>query len=242
MILWTWRDDYGDFINFAYKSKILLLAYLTEAYHWIKPNFLSLHFWESGWSAEISWLSLHTSGWVELTHTEWRWVSKHGGSGTHQTYMLDSEWLQYPYQIFGWICFYWPLEAHALPRIKELLAVAVPHLCLWAMALLSTCSAASDILLPKFNIFEVKRTRALTIMGSIPKKAEEFPQLAQSPNENGLSIQSTRRAVIGLGLLAISMNYSESSLADGGNGWWIDGPLPIPPVYNSKHSLSSFSH
>eukprot|EP00268_Persea_americana_P031752 TRINITY_DN31028_c0_g1_i2.p1 TRINITY_DN31028_c0_g1~~TRINITY_DN31028_c0_g1_i2.p1 ORF type:complete len:199 (+),score=45.83 TRINITY_DN31028_c0_g1_i2:86-682(+) len=100
------------------------------------------------------------------------------------------------------------------------------------MALLSTCSAASDILLPKFNIFEVKRTRALTIMGSIPKKAEEFPQLAQSPNENGLSIQSTRRAVIGLGLLAISMNYSESSLADGGNGWWIDGPLPIPPVYN----------
>ncbi|RWR84364.1 Photosystem II PsbQ [Cinnamomum micranthum f. kanehirae] len=100
------------------------------------------------------------------------------------------------------------------------------------MALLSTCSAASDILLPKFNIFEVKRTRTLTIMGSTPKKAEEFPQLAQSPSENGLSIQSTRRAVVGLGLLAISMNYSESSLADGGNGWWIDGPLPIPPVYN----------
>lgn len=125
--------------------------------------------------------------------------------------------------------------------IKELDAVAKPpNLILSAMALLSTSITASEILLPKHNTLEIRKTRNLTVMGFTPKKAEEFQEPAQSPDENGFSIQTTRRAVIGLGLLAISMNYSESSLADGGNGWWLDGPLPVPPVYNSKLSLTSF--
>lgn len=62
------------------------------------------------------------------------------------------------------------------------------------------------------------------IVGFLGKKSED---LGTHP------LQTTRRLAISLASIALIGNSANGmiSLADD-NGFWIDGPLPVPPVYN----------
>lgn len=56
--------------------------------------------------------------------------------------------------------------------------------------------------------------------------------------KTGDSVQITRRMTLGFTLsVGLTGVFGENnvSLAQENNGFWIDGPLPIPPIYNSKH-------
>lgn len=83
---------------------------------------------------------------------------------------------------------------------------------------------AIPIKLPRFQ----KSQKISKIIGLLGQKAENFQ--AQP--------QVTRRASIGLASLALigSTTSNGDSLAED-NGLWVTGPLPVPPVYNSKKAI-----
>lgn len=94
------------------------------------------------------------------------------------------------------------------------------------MARLADINGVSKTLpaLPKLpNLQRVpKRVKIVGFLGKKTEHLQEHP------------LQITRRLAIGLAsFIALTGNSSNGiSLAD--NGFWIDGPLPVPPVYNSK--------
>lgn len=71
--------------------------------------------------------------------------------------------------------------------------------------------------------------------GIVSRKTGEIQELD--------SVQMTRRMTLGsavsIGLTGIYGGNNVSLAKD--NGFWIDGPLPIPPIYNSKHHSTSNS-
>ena len=65
---------------------------------------------------------------------------------------------------------------------------------------------------------------------------------ADKVQEQGSVQELTRRMSLGFAVsIALTGAFGESnvSLAKD-NGFWIDGPLPTPPIYNSKHSSSIY--
>ena len=98
------------------------------------------------------------------------------------------------------------------------------------MAQLANLHGASETLPSIFRLQgDLRRTRKrVTIIGFLSKKTE---QIQDQP------FQATRRsAAIGLASIAIFGNSGiGTALAeDNGNGWWLDGPLPVPTITNSK--------
>ncbi|KAB1225486.1 PsbQ-like protein 2, chloroplastic [Morella rubra] len=74
--------------------------------------------------------------------------------------------------------------------------------------------------LPNVN----RAPKRVKIVGYLGKNNED---LQEQP------LQTTRRLAIGLASVALVWNSTnEISLAEG-NGFWVDGPLPVPPVYNN---------
>ena len=92
----------------------------------------------------------------------------------------------------------------------------------------------SEILL--FPRFQKSQKRNNKIVGFSGNKEENNFQDQKQQQQPLLSLQSTRRAAaLSLGCIALvgSTTCNGASLAED-NGYWITGPLPIPPVYNSK--------
>lgn len=82
--------------------------------------------------------------------------------------------------------------------------------------------------LPNVN----RAPKRVKIVGFLGKNNED---LQEQP------LQTTRRLAIGLASVALVGNSTNGiSLAEG-NGFWVDGPLPVPPVYNSKLSHRQIS-
>ncbi|KAG2682134.1 hypothetical protein I3843_11G178300 [Carya illinoinensis] len=76
--------------------------------------------------------------------------------------------------------------------------------------------------LPKLP--NVKRTsNRVKIVGFLGKKSED---LGTHPT------QTTRRLAISLLSIALIGNSANGMISLADNGFWIDGPLPVPPVYN----------
>lgn len=101
-----------------------------------------------------------------------------------------------------------------------------------SMAHLANLNGVSETLpavpnLPKFQKFQ-KRAKLIGLLGH---KAENFQDQAQI----------TRRVSLGLASLALIGSTSSNgvSLAED-NGLWVTGPLPVPPVYNSKKAICQF--
>ena len=99
------------------------------------------------------------------------------------------------------------------------------------MARLANLNGVSETLpaFPKLPSFQRTQKRTL-ILGFHTNKSQEF-------QDQPLKI--TRRLAIGLASIAIFGNTGTGnvSLAED-NGLWLTGPIPIPPIYNSKFSHS----
>ncbi|KAF8410941.1 hypothetical protein HHK36_003478 [Tetracentron sinense] len=92
------------------------------------------------------------------------------------------------------------------------------------MARLANLNGVPETLTTKAKLFNVERTRRrMTILGSVGKKTEEFQEQP---------LQTTRRVAISLASIALSVQSTTGiSLAED-NGFWLTGPLPIPPIFN----------
>ena len=98
------------------------------------------------------------------------------------------------------------------------------------MAHLTNLNGVSETLPSIPKLTHIQRTRKIpTIFGFHPKKTEEF-------QENPLILQTTRRVALGLASIALSGNSKIGNSLAEGNGLWLDGPLPVPSVSNSKLS------
>lgn len=82
--------------------------------------------------------------------------------------------------------------------------------------------------LPRFQKPQ-KRAKIISFSGTKTDNLEEQPA------------QTTRRVALGLASIALTATIASNgiSLAED-NGWWIDGPIPIPPIYNSKQIQKQF--
>ncbi|XP_077243450.1 psbQ-like 1 [Tasmannia lanceolata] len=102
------------------------------------------------------------------------------------------------------------------------------------MARLANFNAACETLLTKPNLYNFRKTPSSKILGFTDKKTQEFQEHSpQSSKTSGISLQTTRRAAIGLGILTLTGQLCGNSLAEEeGNGLWLNGPLPIPTVVN----------
>ena len=88
-----------------------------------------------------------------------------------------------------------------------------------------------------------------SILPSIPKLTERSKtgtfsvcRKADKVQEQGSVQELTRRMSLGFAVsIALTGTFSgnDVSLAQDNNGFWIDGPLPTPPIYNSKQSSLS---
>ncbi|XP_058091971.1 photosynthetic NDH subunit of lumenal location 3, chloroplastic [Magnolia sinica] len=98
---------------------------------------------------------------------------------------------------------------------------------------ISNFNAASEVLLTKPKIFDLKWHRTLTIHRFMAKKTEESEeQQHEASKPVGISIQTNRRAVIGLGILTLSTHLSCQNTRAEDNGLWLTGPIPVPSVVN----------
>lgn len=98
------------------------------------------------------------------------------------------------------------------------------------MAHLSNLNGVADTLpaISKLPRFQKPKIRHRTICFSGNEDGVDVQE------QNKLVFNTTRRATLSLGSIAlVAINWNGVSSAED-NGFWIDGPLPIPPVYNSK--------
>ncbi|KAK3199462.1 hypothetical protein Dsin_022877 [Dipteronia sinensis] len=105
------------------------------------------------------------------------------------------------------------------------------------MAHLANLNGVSETLLPAIPKllprFQKTQKRTNKIVGFSGNKEEN--NLQEQKQQPLLLLQSTRRAAaLSLGCIALvgSTSCNGVSLAED-NGYWITGPLPIPPVYNN---------
>jgi photosystem II oxygen-evolving enhancer protein 3 len=100
------------------------------------------------------------------------------------------------------------------------------------MARLADINGVSKTLpaLPKLpNLQRVpKRVKIVGLLGKKTEDLQEHP------------LQITRRLAVGLASIALTANSTNGISLAKDNGFWIDGPLPVPPVYNSKLSHYKF--
>lgn len=95
------------------------------------------------------------------------------------------------------------------------------------MAHLANLNGISETLpaIPKLPRFQKpqKRAKIISFSGNKTENLQEQP------------VQTTRRVALGLSSIALTATTISNgvSLAED-NGFWITGPLPIPPIYNSK--------
>ena len=96
------------------------------------------------------------------------------------------------------------------------------------MARLADINGVSKTLpaLPKLPSLQ-RVPKGMKIVGFLGKKKED---LQEHP------LQITRRLAVGLASIALTGNSTDGISLAQDNGFWIDGPLPVPPVYNSKLS------
>lgn len=102
------------------------------------------------------------------------------------------------------------------------------------MAQLANLNGVSETLpaIPKLPRFQMSKKRP-KVIGFLGNKAENSPEQP---------VQTTRRVALTLASITLIGSTSSNgvSLAEN-NGLWLDGPLPVPPVYNSKQFTISFS-
>ena len=99
-----------------------------------------------------------------------------------------------------------------------------------------TLSPAIPKLLPRFQKTQKRTNKIVGFSGNKEENNFQEQKQKQQQQQPLLSLKSTRRAAtLSLGCIALvgSTNCNGASLAED-NGYWITGPLPIPPVYNSK--------
>ncbi|XP_062170223.1 photosynthetic NDH subunit of lumenal location 3, chloroplastic [Alnus glutinosa] len=93
------------------------------------------------------------------------------------------------------------------------------------MARLADINGVSKTLpaLPKLpNLQRVpKRVKIVGLLGKKTEDLQEHP------------LQITRRLAVGLASIALTANSTNGISLAKDNGFWIDGPLPVPPVYNN---------
>ncbi|CAN6694520.1 unnamed protein product [Malus baccata var. baccata] len=101
------------------------------------------------------------------------------------------------------------------------------------MARLANLNGVSETLpvLPRFPSVQTTRKKASFICFT-GKKSNDFQEQP---------LQTTRRIALGLASVALVGNPCNGvSLAEG-NGFWLDGPLPVPSAQNSKFCTEKFS-
>ncbi|KAI9185845.1 hypothetical protein LWI28_011252 [Acer negundo] len=105
------------------------------------------------------------------------------------------------------------------------------------MAHLANLNGVSETipkLLPRFQKTQKRTNKIVGFSGN--KEENNFQEQKQKQQQQPLLLlQSTRRAAtLSLGCIALvgSTTCNGASLAED-NGYWITGPLPIPPVYNN---------
>ncbi|KAM4092553.1 hypothetical protein ACB094_06G048600 [Castanea mollissima] len=92
------------------------------------------------------------------------------------------------------------------------------------MALLPDINVVSKTLqaLPKFS--KIQRTpNRMKIVGFLGKKKDDFQEHP---------LQTTRRLAIGLASIALIGDSTKGISLAKDNGFWYEGPIPVPPVYN----------
>ena len=96
------------------------------------------------------------------------------------------------------------------------------------MALLADINVVSKTLqaLPKFSKIQRVPNR-MKIVGFLGKKKDDFQEHP---------LQTTRRLAIGLASIALIGDSTKGISLAKDNGFWYEGPIPVPPVYNSKLS------
>lgn len=95
------------------------------------------------------------------------------------------------------------------------------------MARLANFNGVSETLPGLVKLSSIGRTRKrLKIIGFLGKKMDDDSQHH--------SLQTTRRLALGLASIALVGNTCNGVSLATDNGFWIDGPLPVPSVSNSK--------
>lgn len=102
------------------------------------------------------------------------------------------------------------------------------------MARLANFNGVSETLPGIAKLASLRRARKrVKIIGFLGKKTEDDSQQQ--------SLQTTRRLALGLASITlVGSTCNGVSLAEN-NGFWIDGPLPVPSADNSKRSCCQFS-
>lgn len=106
------------------------------------------------------------------------------------------------------------------------------------MAQLANLNGISETLPVIPRLPSIQRTqKRVSIIGCSGKKKDD--DLVEQP------LQTTRRLALGLASIALVSSSSNGvALAEGNNGFWIDGPLPVPSadnkIANEKTGTRSF--
>ncbi|XP_050367318.1 photosynthetic NDH subunit of lumenal location 3, chloroplastic [Argentina anserina] len=92
------------------------------------------------------------------------------------------------------------------------------------MAQLANLNGISETLPVLSRLTSLQRTqKRASIVGCLGKKKDAVPE----------ALQTTRRLALGLASIALVGNSSSgAALAEGSNGFWIDGLLPVPSADN----------
>ncbi|XP_010247012.1 PREDICTED: photosynthetic NDH subunit of lumenal location 3, chloroplastic [Nelumbo nucifera] len=91
------------------------------------------------------------------------------------------------------------------------------------MACVANFNGACEVIPTRPKTFGDLSRRRTTVVGFACKNTEESQRLP---------LQTTRRIAIGLPAIALSFPFSSGASLAEDNGFWLTGPIPVPPVFN----------